>query len=109
MYKCIKSMTIYPDTYVRAGDVIKKNLYDTLDWVEKSNFKQILEENEEVPSDDDINLIDTALDVVSIGLSVSSIFADLNSSNNNSSSNDSPSFGGFDGRDFGGGGAGGDF
>lgn len=104
MYRCIKTMTIYPNTHVRVGDTIKDSLYQSLDWVEQDNFEPIADTSayEDNPSDDDINLLDAAIDIAAIGISVASIFGDT-------TTNDSPSFDGFDGGDFGGGGAGGDF
>lgn len=105
MYRCIKAMTIFPNTHVRVGDTIKDSLYDSLDWVEQDNFEPIADTSayEESPSEDDISLLDAAIDIAAIGISVASIFGD------STTTDDSSTFDGFDGGDFGGGGAGSDF
>lgn len=71
--------------------------YNRLPYAEKRQWRRKYEEEDVKDS-----IIDTAIDV-GIGLAVSSLF------NDSPSINDSPSFGGFDGGDFGGGGASGDF
>ncbi len=109
MYECKTTFSSTTGTRFHKGETISLSQLGNLPAEERAYFRRAGSSEPAVQVDDDSDsILDTAIDI-GIGLGISSLMGSDSDHDPGSSSDSGSSFDGFDGGDFGGGGASGDF